>query len=211
MKFSLPRRLRAASKPHVGRRERHRAEIRRRLFEAALRLFAQKGYFDTTVEDITEAADVGKGTFFNYFPTKEHILATYGDERVAAVEQALNRARVTKGAVMEILKELAADAAGQSQQNPAVIRAIYAAHASSAPIRLELQNRLHVGRRLLAEIISIGQKRGELRRDLSPMELARLSQLIIMGMAMSWSMNPEFSLRKTAESVWELLCPGLRV
>ena len=65
----------------MGRRERHREETRQRLFDAALKLFAERGYLETTVEDITEAADVGKGTFFNYFPTKEHVLATLGAER----------------------------------------------------------------------------------------------------------------------------------
>src|SRR5258708_6487107 len=56
----------------ASRRVRRSAELRERLFRAALVLFGKKGYAETTVEDITEAADVGKGTFFNYFPTKEH-------------------------------------------------------------------------------------------------------------------------------------------
>jgi hypothetical protein len=57
-----------------GRRERRTVETRESLFRAALDLFARKGFTETTVEDITEAADVGKGTFFNYFPSKDHIL-----------------------------------------------------------------------------------------------------------------------------------------
>src|SRR5580658_8514734 len=81
--------IRMKPKRSAGRRERHRAEIRERLFRAALRLFAERGYLQTTVEDITEAADVGKGTFFNYFPTKEHVLATFGAERIAVIEGAL--------------------------------------------------------------------------------------------------------------------------
>jgi AcrR family transcriptional regulator len=52
-----------------GRRERRRAETREKLFRAAMRLFAEQGFFETTTEDITEAADVGQGTFCNYFPT----------------------------------------------------------------------------------------------------------------------------------------------
>src|SRR6202051_2183705 len=80
-----------------NRRERRRVETRERIYRAALRIFAQRGYLDTTVEDITEAADVGKGTFFNYFPTKEHVLATYGDERRAVIERAAQDARKTKG------------------------------------------------------------------------------------------------------------------
>ena len=75
---------RHAALPQAGRRERHRTEIRERLFRSALRLFAERGFLETTVEDITEAADVGKGTFFNYFRTKEHVLATFGAERLAS-------------------------------------------------------------------------------------------------------------------------------
>src|SRR5208282_4256304 len=122
----------------TGRRERHRTEIRERLFRAALDLFAERGYLETTVEDITEAADVGKGTFFNYFPTKEHVLAQYGDERVAAVERALEKARAGGRPVLSVLKDLAVDLAGQSSQSPALLRSIFTAHMSCAPIRADL-------------------------------------------------------------------------
>ncbi|HLJ42079.1 MAG TPA: TetR family transcriptional regulator, partial [Candidatus Acidoferrales bacterium] len=61
---------RGGSSARGGRRERRRTETRERIFRAALDLFAERGFMETTVEDITEAADVGKGTFFNYFPTK---------------------------------------------------------------------------------------------------------------------------------------------
>src|SRR5271157_2707805 len=92
--------------PRTGRRERHRAETRERLFRAALRLFAERGYLETTVEDITNAADVGKGTFFNYFPTKEHVLATFGDERVAVIERAYKEARSSDQPVLHAILQL---------------------------------------------------------------------------------------------------------
>src|ERR1700681_2581356 len=101
-----------------SRRERHRTATRDRIYRAALRIFAQRGYLETTVEDITDAADVGKGTFFNYFPTKEHVLATYGEQRVAAIERALHKARSTNHSVLAVLKELATNLAGQSSQSP---------------------------------------------------------------------------------------------
>ena len=57
-----------------SRRERKKQETRQRLLQCSWRLFQERGCDDTTVEDITEAADVAKGTFFNYFSTKEAIL-----------------------------------------------------------------------------------------------------------------------------------------
>lgn len=207
----VPKTRRAsAAAPRSNRRERHRLETRDRLYRAALELFGERGFLETTVEDITEAADVGKGTFFNYFRTKEHVLAAYGGERIAAVERALEKARATKGPILDVLGELAGDSAGQSRVNPAVLRAIYAAHASCAPVRAELQKRMHTSRELLAEIISLAQKRGEVRRDVRAIELARLIQTVVIGMTMAWALNPDTQFQMTAKQVWELICPSLR-
>src|ERR1700685_1655965 len=193
------------------RRERRRVETRERIYRAALQIFAERGYLETTVEDITEAADVGKGTYFNYFPTKEHVLATYGEQRVAAIERALNKARSTNHSVSAVLKELATDLAGQSSQSPDLLRSIFAAHLSCAPVRAELQTRLQGGGRLLAEIFIVGQERGEIRRDRSAADLARLTHLILMGVTIAWALNPDSLLRKSAEDVWELFFPSLSV
>ena len=199
----------AAGYSQPNRRERRRVETRERIYRAALQIFAERGYLETTVEDITEAADVGKGTFFNYFPTKEHVLATYGEQRVAAIEHALKKARSANHSVLAVLKELATDLAGQSSQSPDLLRSIFAAHLSCAPVRAELQNRLQRGRRLLAEIFVVGQKTGEIRRDRSAADLARLTHLILMGVTIAWALNPDSLLRESAEEVWELFFPSL--
>ena len=59
----------------VGQRvERRRAATRERLVSTALALFAKHGIYEATVEDITEAADVGKGTFYQHFRSKTAII-----------------------------------------------------------------------------------------------------------------------------------------
>ena len=191
----------------TGRRERRRTEIRERLFRAALRLFAERGFMETTVEDITEAADVGKGTFFNYFRTKEHVLATFGAERLAALERALESAK--EGPVMPVLRDLPNGLISHTTENAALLRAIYAAHASCAPVRAELHKRLQIARRSLSEIFAIAQERGEVRTDLSAVEMARLVQIMLLGMTMAWALNPDSSLRGTEQQAWNLFLPSL--
>ncbi|MGH9758295.1 MAG: TetR/AcrR family transcriptional regulator [Candidatus Acidiferrales bacterium] len=203
-------RERNSKRAREGRRERHREEIRQRLYRAALKLFAERGFLETTVEDITEAADVGKGTFFNYFPTKEHVLAAFGMERVTAIEQAYEKARNSPAGVLPVLRELATNLAGQWKESPALLRAIYAAHASCAPVRAELLKRVRKGRQIISRIFSLAQARGEVRRDIPAAELARLTQLVFMGLTLSWAMNPEGSIRKTSEEVWELFSIDFR-
>lgn len=59
-----------ARQPRGARRKR---ETRIRLLDAALRLFAEKGMKSVAINDITEAADVGSGSFYNHFESKEGI------------------------------------------------------------------------------------------------------------------------------------------
>ncbi len=205
-----PLKLRSAATPRTGRRERHRTQTRERLYQAALQLFAERGFLRTTVEDITEAADVGKGTFFNYFPTKEHILAEFGGGYVVAVQSALDEARETNGPILDVIRELAITSIRRINEHEALLRAIYAAHASCESVRLELKQRVVSCRRLLAEIIKLGQERGEIRKDISASELSRQTQSIFMGASMAWAICPSSTLRKVLEETWDLLLPGLR-
>src|SRR5207253_11036843 len=88
------------------RRRRRSAAIRERLFRASLDLFAQKGFAETTVEDITAAADVGKGTFFNYFPSKDHIRLVFGEIQLGKLEAAIELADLTGEPMTDFLSSL---------------------------------------------------------------------------------------------------------
>src|ERR1039457_3065145 len=92
--------------PHLqgmGRRQRRAAETRLRLFRCALQLFAERGFPNVTVEDITQAADVGKGTFFNYFESKDRVLGVMAEIQLGKVKQALARAASGERSIYSVL------------------------------------------------------------------------------------------------------------
>lgn len=74
---------------NLGRRERKKLQTRQALAEAALRLFTERGFDQTTVEDITEAVDVSPSTFFRYFDSKQDVVLPDKSELLGRLRQAL--------------------------------------------------------------------------------------------------------------------------
>ncbi|QFU87157.1 DNA-binding transcriptional regulator EnvR [Amycolatopsis sp. YIM 10] len=110
-----------------GRRERKKQLTRQALVNAAVRLFTERGYDQTGVADIAEAADVSKRTFFLHFPSKEDVLLADGGDRVDLAVQVIEGRR--PGAPMrEVLAEatmrmIANTAAGDLPNGLAALRA----------------------------------------------------------------------------------------
>lgn len=66
----------------MTRRERKKQQTREQMLRSAKHLFREKGYEHTSIEDITERADVSKSTLFKHFPNKESLLIGLADEEV---------------------------------------------------------------------------------------------------------------------------------
>jgi AcrR family transcriptional regulator len=68
-----------------NRHGRRRQRTREAIIAAAAETFLRKGVASTTVADITEAADVGYGTFYNHFPSLSHVISAVAEETMARV------------------------------------------------------------------------------------------------------------------------------
>jgi AcrR family transcriptional regulator len=72
-----------------GRRSRKKAQTRRLIEDSALTLFAEQGYEATTVEQISDHADVATATFFRYFPSKSDVVLCQHDGQLPLLQQAI--------------------------------------------------------------------------------------------------------------------------
>jgi AcrR family transcriptional regulator len=193
--------------PHLqamGRRQRRAAETRLRLFRCALHLFAERGYSNVTVEDITEAADVGKGTFFNYFESKDHVLGVMAEIQLGKVKEALTLAEAGKQTISSVLHRLFQRSAEEPGRSPDLARALLSSFLASEGVRrLTAHGMAAEGRKMLAQIVAHGQRRGEIDSRLKKEKVALQMQQAFMGTLLLWSLEGHPELETWAEESFE--------
>lgn len=92
----------------IGRAANKKQQMENRIYEAGMSLFQEKGFVNTTLQEISEKAGVSKGTIFNYFSSKEDILTRFGKNsimRLQAFAQQLSSSMNTKEKIIAVLLE----------------------------------------------------------------------------------------------------------
>lgn len=190
--------------PSAGRRERRAAELRLRIFRAAVELIAKRGLNGVTVEQITEAADVGKGTFFNYFPTKEHVLGVMADVQSAKIEEAAAEALKGGETVEAILRRMVQRLAGELSQTRGLLSSVVSALFASEEVRTLMRSAVRRNLAMIATVISEGQKRGEISTSLASEEVARQMVRSCWGTVMMWALFEETTVAESIERNFEM-------
>lgn len=169
-------------------------ETRLKLFRCALGLIAERGLPNVTVEDITEAADVGKGTFFNYFETKDLVLGVMFEIQIGKIKEARSQALQANQPVHLLLRNLVRKLAEEPGRSPALARALISSFLGSASVREILKRTMLEGRKTVEEIIALGQKRGEIKPDLQQEKISMQFLQSVMGTVLIWSLHETPSL-----------------
>lgn len=190
-----------------GRRERRRAETQQRIMSAAMGLFSTRGYAETTVEDITEAADVGKGTFFNYFPTKDALLlAIFDSVRQRFVELEASAAHITD--VPKSLREFAHRFLNTMVRSPKIIRNMFGLALTDPVMGERFESVLRQARHAIIVLLEHGQKIGQVRTDIPAAILGRSFQQFIFGTEIIWSFSSGENLLDWVDVTMELFWNG---
>lgn len=149
------------SDPHDGatRWDRRRAQTYRRLLDAGEQLFRTQGFDVITVERLAAAADVAKGTFFNYFSSKEALLGALLDARIQAI---LEVSHDSQSSPIEQIWQLLLDVRRELMPYVHLFRQMFAYaashphYASSSPEHLTMTE-------ILAGLVRNGQRQGLFR------------------------------------------------
>jgi AcrR family transcriptional regulator len=168
-----------------GRREKKAAETRQRIFLSAISLFAERGFDNVTIEQITEKADVGKGTFFNYFPNKEAVLTYFGGIQVERLQQAIVDGEVV-GDPRDRVRQLIQILASYPEMTPELARALFTASLNFNRFQeVGSQGVWHM-ERVFADIIREGQETGVFRSTGNSEEAALFTLGLYFLALLSW-------------------------
>lgn len=152
--------------PVTNRRERKKTEYRERIVTAAFKLFDRRGFDATSVADIMAEADLGTGTFYNYFKSKEDVvgfllqarLETLRREIAALVESPA--AGVTK---VRSLFQIVGSSFADEQQARVVILLLQGKKLPDTGI----SGHAAVFSDLVRELVARAQAAGEFRQDIA--------------------------------------------
>jgi AcrR family transcriptional regulator len=172
-----------------SRVERRMRETRERIRKAALELFTTRGLDETTVADITDAADIGKGTFFTYFPTKTAVLADVAAMLMEGMEAGLIAASAGGLDFAARLERLFAPALDWHQGHPEISRFLAAAFLRESSYAEA--ERVNIGRllTLLGREVAASQARGELTRDIPPGQATTTIFGVYFGALTTWHLG----------------------
>lgn len=184
---------------------------RGRIIEAAWRLFYERGYEETTVDEIIAASATSKGSFYHYFDGKDALLRELSylfDEKYNALAAALDPAMNSFDKLLDLNRELFV-----MIENSISMELLARLYSSQLVTRGErhLLDRNRTYFRLLRQIVQEGQARGELTPALPAAEIVKRYALCERALIYDWCLcNGEYSLSAYAREVLPAFLAHLR-
>lgn len=193
------------------KRTERKAEKRLAILDGAVKVFAEKGFFNTTVAEIARAAGVADGTIYLYFKSKDELLLHVFDEKMRQLADAARAAIAGEKSAAAKLRTVARLHLSAVEANPSVAAVlIVELRQSSAFVRTAEKPRLAEYLELFASIIREGQDSGEFRPDVHPAAMKRALFGALDEIALGWLLaRRKFDLATTATEVAEVFVRGL--
>jgi len=190
-------------------RERKKRQSRARILEAARDLFQSQGFDATSIEQIAEKAEVSRGTFFNYFSTKNALLGAIADEELTWLQHRVETNLASVPSAVDKIRRTMCMFVDDTLPFLQVARYVFldalqhSADDDATSIWLG-----EILRRLVVE----AQSSGEIRADLDPVEISHALTGAYMAALFSWvaaASPPTPSEMPMVEDIVDMLFEGI--
>ncbi|HJH31206.1 MAG TPA: TetR/AcrR family transcriptional regulator [Methanosarcinaceae archaeon] len=171
-------------------REKKKIETKNKIFEVSGRLFKEKGFENTTVDEITKEAGIAKGTFFNYFPTKEALLLYFGEQKEELIYNLIRNKTIKHIPIREKIKNILVFVAESCEKDKELTKLLifestrYMGNSCSGPDGCN--NKFHRLTNILYDIIEESVKNGEIKSIIDINKTAEIISGVHFHSMMVW-------------------------
>ena len=190
-------------------------EKRERILQAAIRVFAEKGFYATRVSEIAKAAGVADGTIYLYFENKDDVLVSIFNDRIGTLLEILEKVVKSDRSVEDRVRKIMELQLGLLEEQRDLAEVITVNLRQSSSLLKEYAAPLFTRYlELIAGMIGDGQRDGVFRKDVNPRVAARALWGGLDGIALTWALSEKdpkpASLRKAATQFASIFLEGLR-
>ena len=175
------------------------ADPRQRLLDAGLKLFANRGYAGTAVQDITEEARVTKPTMYYYFESKEGLFQALVDQAMDERLSLIRAAAPPEKSTVAQLTDIIAAMTDFARRHPDLLRLTFAiafAADGEFPSGFKKHGKMHASYMFVREVIQSGLDRGVLESAFSVDELTQSYFHLVQHAVVLTIMEPKFQRMK---------------
>jgi len=165
----------------ISRREANKIKCRHDILKASRRLFKDKGYDDTMIDDVADAAGISKATLYNYFPNKESLLSGTLDDQIATMRQRIGD--MDGGNSYEKLKQLLEFLVVDSVPAIDVSRRVMYLNACEAS---PMYGKVNEVKEILKVLVDQAKEEGVFREDIYSIEIVELLMSIDLNSQFQW-------------------------
>ena len=198
-----------------SRRQREQQLRRDSIIEAAQSLFEQNGFVETTVDQIAAMAELGKGTIYSYFKSKDEIYIAILEKKLDLLEQKMKEAVVNPKSATDALYALYDAFIEYHRDRKGFIDTLLAQVEDQILYRLGgvvggLKSKASVWMEIVGNTIQWGVERGEF----GPVDVERISKTIvgmILGLIIQYEMGQiKEDLASFRDAVFKLIFDGIK-
>lgn len=191
-------------------REYQKKRRRDRIFQAAMKLFRERGFRETTAADIAKAAHVSRGTFFNYFPYKEAVLLEYGSFLLDLLREEVRRWLAEGQDPLAVLRYVFRGLATFTKSEKDLLLPLLYELLNPDPIRARAAFQALPLGDLIAEILKPLQEKRVVRQDLSLERMGRTLADLYFLAALRWAAyTPKRDLEEELDKFLTLALEGM--
>jgi TetR/AcrR family fatty acid metabolism transcriptional regulator len=187
---------------------------RRLILDAAVRVFAHKGYHTSRVGDIAEEAGVAHGLLYHYFRSKEELLETIFRETWRDVLDAVRSVEETDECARDQLAGIAKILLRAWRRDPDLVRVLVREVTRSSHLQQRI-GEIEAAFDGIERVIVHGQQEGEFRSDLDPRMASYVFygalEEILTGWVLGQLEDGDEAIARAEETVVEVICGGLAV